>query len=359
MRVLFYLAIQIVLALADLTDPVLVGQIAPVSVAAIKRPLVMLAIISMRLFFLRMRKLSSTIVTVILPDNGVATLQALAVVPEQEKHPWLVPVGQAYRVILENDQWERFISFTYLQREVPEGYEHTLAIYFMADGTNEWKIIENATAYPENLIVGQLYKEDGRYQDGTYAVMATVSTPPLSPGWNLLAYPMPDARYAFAAPNEDNTSQCLDHALASLNGRINGLEIVYNSAEIVAPATPDSVDEPFSKDILLQPGALYWIHLTAGEPISAYFAPPERLPDGSFPGCDPLGFNEQEPEQSQNPTVIPSIEPVTPTPTATPSSPTPPQSTPTFNPYLIFVGGFLVAAILFGLIYLFGIRRRS
>ena len=46
---------------------------------------------------------------------------------------WLTPVGQAYRFISGRDI-ERTIAFNYLQRDVPDGYEYTLKIYYSPDG---------------------------------------------------------------------------------------------------------------------------------------------------------------------------------------------------------------------------------
>ncbi len=65
-------------------------------------------------------------------DNGVDTIQILDRIPEIDTHPWLVPVGQAYHVRLDPTiDDERIITLTYLQRDVPEGYEHTLNVYFL------------------------------------------------------------------------------------------------------------------------------------------------------------------------------------------------------------------------------------
>ena len=122
-------------------------------------------------------------------ENGVKTVQTLFEVPETASHPWLVPVGQAYRVELEDREQERFISLNYLQRGVPEGYEHTLAAYFLPDGETEWLRINDSKSFVENLIVADL-----RSEDGVYAVMASIEMPTMKQGWNLFTYPLPVTR---------------------------------------------------------------------------------------------------------------------------------------------------------------------
>ncbi|MCB8928748.1 MAG: LamG domain-containing protein, partial [Ardenticatenaceae bacterium] len=236
-------------------------------------------------------------------DNGVESLQALATIPEQTAHPWLVPVGQAYRVKLSEQETERFISFTYLQREVPEGYEHTLKIYFLPEGGTSWELITNTVGLVENLIVGPLKNEDG-----TYAVMASLDDmPPLTANsWNLLAYPLPDIRCVFVDCDPDgkladaiennalteaetavlNTSraQCSDDALASIN--FIGL-VPSNGTNQIPALLPNEMQDPVAVEAL-QPGHVYWIYITEGPDMTPQFAPPRRLPDGTLPNCTEL-----------------------------------------------------------------------
>ncbi len=118
-------------------------------------------------------------------DNGVTSIQALPNFPEQASHPWLFPVGQAYRVELKENNQDRFISFTYLQRDVPDGYEDTLKIYFLEDGGDVWQPVSDTKGFVENLIVATLQPDDG-----VYAVVSTIEMPSLQEGWNLLSYPL-------------------------------------------------------------------------------------------------------------------------------------------------------------------------
>ncbi len=54
----------------------------------------------MRQFFPLMPMLSYTARRGLFEDNGVDTLQILDRIPEIDTHPWLIPVGQAYHVRL-------------------------------------------------------------------------------------------------------------------------------------------------------------------------------------------------------------------------------------------------------------------
>jgi hypothetical protein len=128
--------------------------------------------------------------------SGIRSLQILPTPPGLDDEPWLVPVGQAYFVEPEEGtDSPRTIAFTYLQRDVPEGYEHTLDIYFLPSGdeSGRWQRLETEQ-FVENLVVADL-----QAGAGTYAVMSTVGLPTFQPGWNLFAYPLPDARGVITA----------------------------------------------------------------------------------------------------------------------------------------------------------------
>jgi hypothetical protein len=121
--------------------------------------------------------------------SGIVSLQILPTPPELADEPWLVPVGQAYFVRPEDRPGsERAIAFNYLQRDVPEGYEHTLAVYYLQAEDTTWRRLDSRQ-FVENMVVADLQTEAG-----TYAVISTVALPELQPGWNLLAYPLPDSR---------------------------------------------------------------------------------------------------------------------------------------------------------------------
>ena len=171
--------------------------------------------------------------------------------PELESHPWLVPVGQAYQVSLDpNVQDDRIIGLTYLQRDVPEGFEHTLTVYFLPDESDVWQRLETEQ-YVENLVVADLQDTNG-----TYAVMATVEMPGLQPGQNLLSYPLP-------------VKQPVSEALRSIEGSYSRVyELDQDGQEV-------EVSE-------LEFGRVYWIDITGNEVVTPYLAPPVRQPDGQL-----------------------------------------------------------------------------
>ncbi|MEM7117663.1 MAG: FG-GAP-like repeat-containing protein, partial [Chloroflexota bacterium] len=125
-------------------------------------------------------------------DNGILNIQLLARPPQLD--PWLISVGSAYRVEISRTMKDaRFISFSYLQRNVPDGFEDTLAVYFLptpdltCQKEQKWTRLDSTQRFVENLIVAEL----DIACNGTYAVLSTIEiTPQLEPGWNLIAYPL-------------------------------------------------------------------------------------------------------------------------------------------------------------------------
>jgi hypothetical protein len=170
----------------------------------------------------------------------------------------------------------RTIAFNYLQRDVPEGYEHTLAIYFLPKGAATWQRLETRQ-FVENLVVADL--QPGA---GTYAVMSTVALPALKPGWNLLAYPLPDER-------------AIARALRSIDGCYS---VVYAplpesmSLAALAPVAADAGNAGVMAWLAslrtnvetLEFGRVYLIKIEGDEPLIPYLAPPRRSPDGVVPG---------------------------------------------------------------------------
>ena len=125
-------------------------------------------------------------------DTGTVSLQALNDLPGLPS--WLTMVGQAYRFTADRSV-PRSLAYDYLQRETPPGYEHTLNLYYSPDDGHTWQRLDTqldtvrnrATAsMPQNAALGQ----------GVYVLAAAVEMPALSQGWNLFAYPIPEARPA-------------------------------------------------------------------------------------------------------------------------------------------------------------------
>ncbi|MBN1887877.1 MAG: VCBS repeat-containing protein [Thermoflexales bacterium] len=131
----------------------------------------------------------------IFADTGTVSLQALGSLPDLPA--WLTLVGQGYRFV-SGQVFSRTITFDYLQREAPAGYEHTLHVYHLPDGGADWQRLptnldtsmNRATAtMPDNAANGQ----------GVYALLSTVDMPPLQAGWNQFGYPLPGAREVASA----------------------------------------------------------------------------------------------------------------------------------------------------------------
>lgn len=190
----------------------------------------------------------------VFEPNGIERLQILRSPPEVGDESWLVPVGQAYFV--QSDPTlaaKRAIAITYLQRDVPEGYEHTLTIYYLRQGGKSWQRLATQQ-FVENLLVADL-----QVSAGTYAVMSTVVLPALSSGLNLVTYPLPDTRP-------------ITTALASLAGQYSNLyEVGPNGKLLLAPQQ-------------LVFGHTYAIQIESRESVYLYLAPPRRLPNGQIPG---------------------------------------------------------------------------
>ena len=190
----------------------------------------------------------------IFEPNGIASLQILPSPPEISDESWLVPVGQAYAVEPEATLTTTLtIAVTYLQRDVPAGYEQTLALYYLPKGGSTWQRLPTFQ-FVENLVAANLQPAAG-----IYAVMATVALPELQPGRNLFTYPLLDSRP-------------ITTALASLYGRYTDLyEVDANGRRLSAPT-------------MLVFGHVYSINLKGEQPAILYLAPPRRSPDGSVAG---------------------------------------------------------------------------
>ncbi len=192
-------------------------------------------------------------------DNGVETLQLLGSAPSRDDQGWLTPVGQAYQVALtEGITDPRNIAINYLQRDVPPGYEHTLNVYFLPDGSTEWERLPTSR-FTENLAVADLQPVDG-----IYSIMSTIQMPALIPGWNQFAYPLPEPR-------------SVTETLASVAGAYS---IVYEGLrpESEPGALPTTNVEAFEF------GRSYWVWIHGDEAVTPYIAPSLPSPDGYVPG---------------------------------------------------------------------------
>ena len=139
-------------------------------------------------------------------ETGVSALQSLSVVPSLPS--WLTLTGQGY-VVVEDSEFTnnvpRTLAYDYLQRDVADGYEHTLNVYFLADGGTEWQRLPTTVDQDENRAIADMPLEGA----GIYVLVTTIEMPGLAEGWNLLAYPVPATRtvgLALASIEDDYTS---------------------------------------------------------------------------------------------------------------------------------------------------------
>ena len=125
----------------------------------------------------------------IFAPTGLTSLQALSNIPSLPA--WFTSVGKVYRF----DSTEEFpgtIAFHYLQREVPEGHEDALRIFYRPDDDieTEWQPLDTDVDTRENLASARMPEP----AKGTYALIATVELPALQQGWNMIAYTLPNTR---------------------------------------------------------------------------------------------------------------------------------------------------------------------
>ncbi len=125
-------------------------------------------------------------VTIFNTDNffaeaGTTSLQALTELPNFPL--WLTPVGKGYRFVSSVDT-PRALMFNYHQRDVPEGYEHTIHIYFQPEGSSDWQRLSTALDTSHNQATTRMPGNG----EGIYALAATLDVPLTGAGWNLFGY---------------------------------------------------------------------------------------------------------------------------------------------------------------------------
>lgn len=125
-------------------------------------------------------------VTIFNTDNffaaaGTTSLQALTELPNFPL--WLMPVGKGYRFVSSVDT-PRALMFNYHQRDVPEGYEHTIHIYFQSEGSSVWQRLPTSLEMDHNQATTRMPGNG----EGIYALASTLDVPLAGPGWNLFGY---------------------------------------------------------------------------------------------------------------------------------------------------------------------------
>jgi hypothetical protein len=131
---------------------------------------------------------------VILHEKGIdfdegefVALQAATRIPSPPL--WVTVVGHGYRLVGSAgapDLRGASISFSYLGREVPSGEEDWLRVYFWDGGA--WHKLPTTLDTYYNMASAEVQGE------GLYVLMSSLEIPLNSPGWNLFAYPVEEAR---------------------------------------------------------------------------------------------------------------------------------------------------------------------
>jgi hypothetical protein len=184
----------------------------------------------------------------------------------------LKAVGQGYR-FTPSAHFARVISFDYLQRDVPPGYEQTLTIYYQADGDTAWQRQSTQLDEANNRATAVMpgLPEDAGDGKGIYALIATLQVPAFRVGWNNFGYlvletqPLPEALASIAE----------DYTILYQYRAADGAWLVYDpvlaKTDPVFAALVNTLHE-------LQSGSGYWIHMTRAATL--YLKVPGAPPTG-------------------------------------------------------------------------------
>lgn len=168
-------------------------------------------------------------------------------------------MGQAYRFTTEQAA-ELTIAFHYLARDLPPGYEQALNLYYSPDEGASWQRLPTLLDLEENLAAAAI-PANAQVGPGIYALLATLDLPQLTPGWNLVSYPLAGSR-------------AVSSALASLEGAYTAL-YGFSTAEGVWRLYDPRVTQnqpslaPLVNDLHgLEFGRSYWLYAT--RPMTPY-----------------------------------------------------------------------------------------
>jgi hypothetical protein len=184
--------------------------------------------------------------TAFAPDEFYA-LQPVTVIPSPPE--WATVVGKGYRVLATDnapDLSTASINFTYMGEEVASGEEPWLRIYFW-DGV-EWEQLPTTLDLYHNSATALAQGE------GLYALMSSFEISLPSAGWNLVAYPLQEARM-------------VTEALFSISGYYTTV-YGYEAADTSDPWKVYDVTVPeYVNDLhTLEYGHGYWINVS--QPIT-------------------------------------------------------------------------------------------
>jgi hypothetical protein len=181
----------------------------------------------------------------ILGDTGTDSLQALATVPNLPD--WLTPVGKGYRFVA-SKPLNRTIDFNYLQREVPEGYEQDLQLYFSPNEGGTWTRLNTRLDVNENEATAPAE------QSGIYVLAASLDIPLVATGWSLFGYPVPETR-----PVSEALRSIAGHYTTVVGFDPEDAGDPWKIYDLAAPAFANDLRE-------LRYGNGYWINVS--EPIT-------------------------------------------------------------------------------------------
>jgi hypothetical protein len=230
----------------------------------------------------------------IFADTATDSLQVLAVIPGLPA--WLTPVGQGYRYVA-NSELDRNIAFNYLPRDVPEGYEYGIELYYSGDEGKMWVPLKAQVNSADNLAVARMGGS------GFYVLATSVDVPLTGNRWQLVAYPIPEKRpvaqalesilpsqpgdyttvYGYDSHNQDNPWRVYDTASPSWANDLKELEFGRGywvavsrpvTLQLGIPSTPirdAPVPDSLGQLSQLTPPATYYGDVTgaAGDEVEA------------------------------------------------------------------------------------------
>lgn len=230
----------------------------------------------------------------IFADTGTVSLQALNDLPGLPL--WLTPVGQGYRFV-SDEVFPRAMVLNYLQRDVPEGYEHTLYVYYSPDEGATWLRLATERDTDHNQATAQMPDDEATsYGQGIYAVLSTIDMPSFQEGWNQFGYPLPGTREVTLA-------------LASIEGAYTSV-YYYDSAagrwrlhDATVLAEQPEYAGLVNDLAALEFGRSYWLYAT--EAITLYLGVPEEGEQGGMGAGQPPAtfYGPISPAEGFTPTV--------------------------------------------------------
>ncbi|MEM7346764.1 MAG: hypothetical protein AAF485_21180, partial [Chloroflexota bacterium] len=122
----------------------------------------------------------------IFAGGEVYSLQALTTFAELPD--WFTQVGEAYRFSAPQGLANSVISFQYLQRDIPNGFENNIQLYYSPDEGQTWEPLPTKLDPYRNLASAKVPGE------GIYTLISAVAVGPWQEGWTIFGYPLQGTR---------------------------------------------------------------------------------------------------------------------------------------------------------------------